>query len=72
MELIKTIKNESEFENIILLKDGGLCSIDKYANIKIYNKNSFNIEIEINDNNEETKGNIDINGSCFIRNKDII
>ena len=58
LELIKTIENDINFKNIILLKDGRLCSIDKFSNIKIYNKQNFNTEIEINNNDKENPGDI--------------
>ena len=48
LELIKVIKNdESSFREIIILKDGRLCSMDDNSNINIYNRNSFKAEIEI-------------------------
>lgn len=51
LELIKTIENDyTFFAEIIFLKDGRLCSMDLDENIKIYNQNYFNIEIEINNN----------------------
>ena len=59
LDLIKTIKNDIQYKNIILLKDGRLCSLDEYGNIKIYDKNIFNIQIEINNNSKEKMfGNI--------------
>ena len=52
LELIKTIENDHTFfTEIILLKDGRLCSMDLDENIKIYNQNYFYIEIEIINNN---------------------
>ena len=51
LELIETIKNfDTFFTEIILLKDGRLCSMDLNENIKIYNQENFDIEIEINNN----------------------
>ena len=48
LELIKVIKNdESSFREIIILKDGRLCSTDNKSNINIYNRNSFQVEIGI-------------------------
>ena len=59
LELIKTIKCDNQYKNIILLKDGRLCSLDKCGNIKIYDKNIFNIQLEINNNcKEEIHGDI--------------
>ena len=51
LELIKIIKNfDTFFTEIIILKDGRLCSMDLNENIKIYNQENFDIEIEINNN----------------------
>ena len=59
LELIKTIKCGNQYKNIILLKDGRLCSLDKCGNIKIYDKYIFNIQLEINNNcKEEFHGDI--------------
>ena len=49
LELINIIKNDDEpFREIIILKDGRLCSMDERSNIKIYNKKSYKADIEIN------------------------
>ena len=51
LKLIKIIKNfDTFFTEIIILKDGRLCSMDLNENIKIYNQENFDIEIEINNN----------------------
>ena len=51
LELIKIVKNfDTFFTEIIILKDGRLCSMDLNENIKIYNRENFDIEIEINNN----------------------
>ena len=51
LELIQTLKNfDTFFTEIIILKDGRLCSMDLNENIKIYNQENFDIEIEINNN----------------------
>ena len=48
LELIKVIENDDcSFREIIVLKDGRLCSMDNKNNINIYNRNSFQVEIGI-------------------------
>ncbi len=49
LELINIIKSDDKpFREIIILKDGRLCSMDEQSNIKIYNKKNYKAEIEIN------------------------
>ena len=48
LELIKVIENDDcSFREIIILKDGRLCSMDDNSNINIYDRNSFIVEIGI-------------------------
>ena len=55
--LNKTIDNgnEHEIEQIVLLKDGRLCSLDSFGDIKIYNKKNYGIDIYIKNNDERDK-----------------
>ena len=49
LELINSIKCDNDyFREIIILKDGRLCSMDEKSNINIYSKINFKVEIEIN------------------------
>ena len=47
LKLIKTIHNQCLMNSIIILNDGRPCTNDIKGNIKIYDKNNFEIMIEI-------------------------
>ena len=56
LKLIKTISNDACFKEIILLKDGRLCAMDKENTIRIYDIENYNCQITIKINEKITEG----------------